>query len=149
LIAGLLDTCAAAKAPFTFEAMMRLARIDDPQLSPDGKLVAFTAQTIDLPNNSKSTQIYVVPLDGGVPQRLTNDGSVNTRPRWSPDSKRIFFVSNRSNGSQRSTCQHHLGSHRTELRNSSGCQYDHTRNMPSIREEIDRSCGTRRIPGDS
>jgi len=100
LVAGLFSFSAAAKAPFTFEAMMRLARIDDPQLSPDGKLVAFTAQTIDLPNNAKATQIYVVPVDGGTPQRLTNEGEVNTRPRWSPDSKRIFFVSNRSNGSQ-------------------------------------------------
>ncbi len=100
LIAGLICTAAAAKAPFTFEAMMRLARIDGPQLSPDGKLVAFTAQIVDLPNNTKATQIYVVPIDGGTPQRLTNDGTVNTGPRWSPDSKRIYFISNRSNGSQ-------------------------------------------------
>ncbi len=100
LIASVLAVPAVAKAPFTFEAMMRLARIDDPQLSPDGKLVAFTAQTVDLPNNTKPTQIYVVPIDGGTPQRLTNDGTLNTRPRWSPDSKRIFFISNRSNGSQ-------------------------------------------------
>ncbi len=98
---ALLDISAqAAKAPFTFDAMMRLARIDDPQLSPDGKFVAFTAQTIDMPNNAKPTQIYVVPVDGGTPQRLTNEGALNTRPRWSPDSKRIFFISDRSNGSQ-------------------------------------------------
>ncbi len=89
-----------AKAPFTFDAMMKLARIDEPQLSPDGKLVAFTVQTIDMPNNTKPTQVYVVPLEGGAPQRLTNEGSSNTRPRWTPDSKRIFFVSNRSNGSE-------------------------------------------------
>ena len=38
----------AAKAPFTFDAMMRLTRIDDPQLSPDAKLVAFTGVTVDM-----------------------------------------------------------------------------------------------------
>ena len=98
---AVLDISAqAAKAPFTFDAMMRLARIDDPQLSPDGKWVAFTAQTVDIPNNIKPTQIYIVPVDGGTPQKLTNDGTLNTRPRWSPDSKRIFFISDRSNGSQ-------------------------------------------------
>src|SRR5579884_330163 len=88
-----------AKAPFTFDAMMKIARIDEPALSPDGRLVAFQVQTVDLPNNSKPAQIYVVPLDGGTPQRITNEGS-NTRPRWSPDSKRIFFASDRRNGSQ-------------------------------------------------
>lgn len=33
-----------AKAPFTFDAMMQLARIDDAQLSRDGKLVAFSVR---------------------------------------------------------------------------------------------------------
>ncbi len=102
LFGGALSVSAqpAAKAPFTFDAMMKLARIDEPQLSPDGKLVAFTVQTIDIPNNTKPAQVYVVPLEGGAPQRLTNEGSSNTRPRWTPDSKQILFVSNRSNGSQ-------------------------------------------------
>ncbi len=93
-------SAAYCKAPFTFDAMMRLQRIDDPQLSPDGKLVAFTVQTVDLPNNIKPVQIYTVPVDGGVPQMITHEGGSNTRPRWAPDGKRIFFVSDRSNGSQ-------------------------------------------------
>ncbi len=54
-----------AKTPFTFDAMMKLARIDDAQLSPDGKMVAFTVQTVDMVNNTKPTQIYVVPVEGG------------------------------------------------------------------------------------
>ena len=97
--ATLSSLCAAAeasKAPFTFDAMMKLKRIDDPQLSPDGKWVAFTVQTIDLPQNNKPAQIYVVPLAGGSPHKLTNQGVSNSRPRWAPDSKRIFFVSDRS-----------------------------------------------------
>lgn len=89
-----------AKSPFTFDAMMKLARISEPQLSPDGKLVAFTVQTVDLQNNTKPSQIYVVPLAGGVPNEISHDGTSNTRPRWTPDGKHIFFVSNRSNGSQ-------------------------------------------------
>ncbi len=103
LLAGALSASIAlpaSKAPFTFDAMMKIARIDDPQLSPDGKMVAFTVTTVDMAANTKPTQIYIVPLEGGAPQRLTNDGTSNTRPRWTPDSKRIFFVSNRSNGSQ-------------------------------------------------
>jgi dipeptidyl aminopeptidase/acylaminoacyl peptidase len=85
-----------AKVPFTFDALAKIARIDDPQLSPDGKMIAFTVQTVDLAANSKPANIYVVPVDGGTPLRLTNEGTSNTRPRWTPDSKRIFYVSNRS-----------------------------------------------------
>ena len=93
--------CFSAKAPFDFDAMMKLARIDDPHLSPDGKWVAFTVQSVDLPNNATPTQIYIVAVDGSTaPQRITNDGNSNTRPRWMPDSQHIVFVSDRSNGSQ-------------------------------------------------
>ncbi len=91
---------AATKAPFTFDAMMRLSRIDDPQMSPDGKTVAFTVQMVDMANNAKPSAIYVIPVSGGSPQRLTNEGNANARPRWTPDSKRILFSSDRKDGSQ-------------------------------------------------
>src|SRR5882724_10416224 len=89
-----------AKLPFSFDAMTRLARIDDPQVSPDDKWVAFSVKTVDLANNATPSQIYVVPMAGGSPQRITNEGTSNTRPRWTPDSKRIFYISNRPNASQ-------------------------------------------------
>jgi dipeptidyl aminopeptidase/acylaminoacyl peptidase len=100
LLLGLIGgSLLPAKAPFTLDAMLRLARIDDPQLSPDGKVVAFTVQTVDLAKNAKLTNIYVVPVAEGTPQRITQEGTSNLRPRWSPDSKRIFYVSNRPNSS--------------------------------------------------
>ena len=90
----------SAKEPFTFDAMMKLSRIGDPQLSPDGQTVAFTVQTVDMAANTTPVQIYTVPLAGGDPRQLTHEGSQNTRPRWTPDSKRIVFTSNRHDGSQ-------------------------------------------------
>src|SRR5215469_1345459 len=101
---GLVAVCAAAlsaaRLPFTVEAMMKIHRISEPQLSPDGKMVAFTVQDIDLPNNTKPKQIWVVPVSGGAPQQITRDGSMNERPRWMSDSKQIVYVSNRSGDSQ-------------------------------------------------
>jgi len=90
----------AQKQPFDVQAMLRLARISEPVLSPDGKTVAFTVQTVDIANNSKPKQIYSVSLNGGFPRQLTHDGTDNERPRWSPDSKQIYYVSNRDGASQ-------------------------------------------------
>src|SRR6266567_6372943 len=90
----------AQKQPFDVTALLQIARISEPQLSPDGKLVAFTVQKVNVDQNTKPKQIWVIPSDGGAGQQLTKDGTVNERPRWSPDSKHIAFISNRDGGSQ-------------------------------------------------
>lgn len=96
----------AQKRPFDANAMMALKRISDPQISPDGHWVAFSVQTVDVAANKKSTQIWIVSLDGGGSQssngarQITHDGDDNERPRWSPDSTRIAYVSNRTGPSQ-------------------------------------------------
>jgi dipeptidyl aminopeptidase/acylaminoacyl peptidase len=90
----------AQKQPFTVDTMLKLARINEPVLSPGGTQVAFTVQKVDLDKNTKPSQVYVVPVLGGAPRQLTTTGDTNERPRWSPDSKQIFFTSNRSGSSQ-------------------------------------------------
>ncbi len=101
-IALLLFALAApllAQKPFDVNALMRLARVADPQVSPDGKTIAFTVQTVDLTANKKPIQIYTVPVTGGEPRRITTAGN-NQRPRWSPDSRHIAFVSDRTGSEQ-------------------------------------------------
>ena len=100
-VALALSTClwAQSKQPFTVDALLKISRISEPQLSPDGKTVAFTVQTIDVPANTRPQHIWTVPAAGGTPMRLTQDGTRNTRPRWTGDG-RIAFVSNRSGSSQ-------------------------------------------------
>ena len=90
----------AQKAPFDIQAMMKVRGSAIPQLSPDGRTVAFTVQRVDLESNTKPTHIYVVPLAGGAPGRSPRKASLNERPRWSPDSRQIAFVSDRSGSSQ-------------------------------------------------
>jgi dipeptidyl aminopeptidase/acylaminoacyl peptidase len=93
-------TLPSQKRPFDIHAMMELKRIGDPQISPDGRWVAFSVQTPDVAANTKPSQIWIVPLEGGAPKQITHDGDANERPRWSPDSTRIAYVSNRSGSSQ-------------------------------------------------
>jgi dipeptidyl aminopeptidase/acylaminoacyl peptidase len=91
----------AQKRPFDFNALMELHRVGDPQVSPDGRWVAFTVQSVDLAANQKPTEIWTVALDGSArPQKITHDGSANSRPRWSPDSRRIAYISDRGGSSQ-------------------------------------------------
>ncbi len=93
-------TVFAQKRPFDSNALLELKRIGDPQISPDGRWVAFTVQSVDVAANKKPQQIWIVPLSGGEPRQITRDGEANNRPRWSPDSKQIAYVSDRSGSSQ-------------------------------------------------
>ena len=90
----------AQKRPFDVETLLRIQRIGEPALSPDGRMVAYTVTTPDLPSNTRPTQIYAVPVSGGTPRLLTHEGTDNERPRWSPDSRQIYFVSDRGGSSQ-------------------------------------------------
>src|SRR5947207_10761049 len=99
----LLSSCAllcAQKKPFDVNALLELKRIADPQISPDGRTVAFQVTTVDIAGNKKPTQIWTVPLEGGEPKQITHDGEGNQRPRWSPDGKRIAYISDRGGLSQ-------------------------------------------------
>jgi dipeptidyl aminopeptidase/acylaminoacyl peptidase len=90
----------AQKQPFDAATLWKIQRISEPVLSPSGRQVAFTVQTPDVEKNTKPQQIYVVAVDGGTPRQITQEGSQNERPRWSPDGERIYFISNRSGSSQ-------------------------------------------------
>ncbi len=90
----------AQKHPFDVDALLAISRIGEPALSPDGRTIAFTVQTVDLDKNTKPQQIYTVALGGGVPKQITQDGTDNERPKWSPDSRQIFYTSNRDGSKQ-------------------------------------------------
>ncbi len=90
----------AQRPTFDVHALLRLARIGDPQIAPDGRAVAFTVQTIDLDNNRKPRHLFTVPITGGTPRRITDAGNLNDRPRWSSDGKRLAFVSDRGGSAQ-------------------------------------------------
>src|SRR5437667_6942477 len=66
VLACAFSAVAQAKHPFTFEDMMALKRVEEPQVSPDGKWVLFAAVDVDLKANTKTPHVWVVPLDTHV-----------------------------------------------------------------------------------
>jgi Tol biopolymer transport system component len=63
------------------------------RFSPDGRWISFNAYKS---RDSVSSTIYVVPISGGPWIRITEGQYWDDKPRWSPDGKTIYFVSNRS-----------------------------------------------------
>ena len=84
----------------TVDAFVRMVRCTGPQVSPDGTRVAFVVSTPDLEKNRNKSDIWLVSMKGGEPKRLTTSEGADYSPRWSPDGKRIAFVSTRGGSAQ-------------------------------------------------
>ena len=88
------------KHPFTFEDMMKLKRVGAPVPSPDGKWVVFDCQDVDLAANTKSSHLWIVPATGGESLRLNPTPNHEERPRFSPDGKRLIWMSKATDPTQ-------------------------------------------------
>ncbi|HEU4384290.1 MAG TPA: S9 family peptidase [Anaeromyxobacteraceae bacterium] len=91
---------AAGTHPFSVHDMLAMDRISDPRPSPDGKRVAFTVRSTDLEANKGRKDVWLAAVDGSWTRRLTTHEADDFQARWSPDGRRLYFLSTRSGSSQ-------------------------------------------------
>jgi dipeptidyl aminopeptidase/acylaminoacyl peptidase len=84
------------------EDHFQLRTLIDAKLSPDGKYVVYVVnQTEKIGQKEEDVSaIYLIDLENKISRRLTSELARESSPDWSPDSKRIAFLSDRSGKSQ-------------------------------------------------
>ncbi len=88
------------KRPMTFEDMMKMRRLMDIAVSPDGKWVLFSATDVDLEKNTKTSHLWIVPVAGGEERPLTISQVGESRGRFSPDGRQIAYLTARDGSQQ-------------------------------------------------
>jgi dipeptidyl aminopeptidase/acylaminoacyl peptidase len=92
LLVGLGTVATAQNRTYTIDDLLKVRRVGDPQISPDGKQVAFTVGAVNFDANRVVTHIYVTSLAGSSMKQLTNGDRSSSAPRWSPDGQKIAFT---------------------------------------------------------
>lgn len=81
--------------PLVPEDLFAFRFVTDVQLSPDGRSVAYVVKVADRERDTYRSALWIVDFDGGEPRQITAGERQDMLPRWSPDGRRIAFVSDR------------------------------------------------------
>ena len=90
----------ADKRAFQIADLYDIRNVSDPQISPDGKTIAFVLSEYHLEKGSSNSDIYLMNADGSNIRQITQNEGRDGHPRWSPDGKQLMFVSTREDGPQ-------------------------------------------------
>jgi dipeptidyl aminopeptidase/acylaminoacyl peptidase len=92
----------AARRAIRLDDKAKIKTVGDPQVSPDGKWVAYSVGTVDVEKDKRETHIWMVSWDGTERIRMTAgiDAS-ESAPRWSPDGRFLAFLASRGDEDQK------------------------------------------------
>ncbi len=88
---SLLLALLLATRPFTPEELLGTRRVDDVQVSPDGRWASATVRRKNLETNKDDKDIWLLPVAGGPARQFTRNGR-SEHARWSPDGKQLLIV---------------------------------------------------------
>ena len=99
--AGTVALSGAAGRAMTIADLITAIRVTEPDVSPDGRGVAFVRTTTDAQSGRRNPDLWFAPADGSAPPQLLLGGaSPETTPLYSPDGKTLAFLSVHEDGPQ-------------------------------------------------
>lgn len=108
-IALTLGAVPASASPRALEVddFFAIAGVGSPRISPDGAWVAYTVGSSNLDKDKSETALWMAPTGGdeAKPWRMTAPGYSASHPRWSPDGKRLGFLSSRKTSDEKAKTQ--------------------------------------------
>src|SRR5436853_7472487 len=90
----------AQKRAITVDDYLALKAVGNPQLSPDGKWVAYTVTEQSLKDNRGITRIWLAEVATGSTRQLTAGPGADRTPRCSPDGRTLAYLSTRRAGAE-------------------------------------------------
>jgi dipeptidyl aminopeptidase/acylaminoacyl peptidase len=91
---------AQEKHPPSFEEIISLQSVSNPQISPDGQHVIFSRSTVDWKENRYDSELWL-SKNGGEPFQLTNHPTQSSYgAQWSPDGQWIAFLASANDKTQ-------------------------------------------------
>jgi dipeptidyl aminopeptidase/acylaminoacyl peptidase len=101
-VAGASQAADEASRAFTAKDLVMLDRVSDPQVAPDGQSVVFTVRETNWDANKGATSLWRLALGAkeSRAERITATGGNASSPRWAPDGKSLYFLSDRSGTNQ-------------------------------------------------
>ena len=84
---------AQQKRPLTFDDFAAVRSVADAQIAPDARSVLYLLRTTDVAANRRLGRTYLVATAGGAPRQFPADDINASEARWSPDGRRVAYVS--------------------------------------------------------
>ena len=88
------------KIPFQSLDVFSLEWVSDPQISPNASQIVYKRNGFDIMKDKSRGGLWILNIDGSSHRKLTSREVNESNARWSPDGKRIAFISSTDEGSE-------------------------------------------------